>query len=129
MFAPRQHENNLLFGLRWAARMLSAVSIGSILLLILSDGFNLSRVTWEEMGVLLLFPLGLLVGLILGWEEEAKGGALAVLSVTSFYLAYGLLLKGSFSEGLWILFFLIPGFLLLLYGALLSIRGSKTAAG
>ena len=127
MFAPRQYENGLLFAVRWAARILSVVCIGALLLIVFSRGFNLSGLSWEEMGVVLLFPLGLITGLILGWQEEAKGGALAVFSVAIFFFAYGFVLKESFISGLWVLFFLIPGLALLLYSALLSISMKKPA--
>ena len=104
------------------------VSIAILLLFMFGSDVYPSRFTWEEIGVILLMPLGLITGLILGWQEEAKGGALAVFSVAAFYLAYGLALKGSFIEGWWILFFLLPGSLLLLYAALLSSSRSRMAA-
>ncbi len=108
-----------MFLLRWTARTLSAVSIGTILLFIFGeDTLDLSGVAWEELGALLLFPLGLLAGLILGWQEEVKGGALAVGSIAAFYLIYGLVLSGSIRQGWWFLIFAIPGFLFLLYGVI-----------
>ena len=123
MFAPRQHENTFLFLLRWAARTLSAVSIGTILLFIFGEGsLDFSTSSWKEIGAMLLFPLGLLVGLILGWQEEIKGGALAVGSIAAFYLVYGLALSGSIRQGWWFLIFAVPGFLFLLYGLLSSLN-------
>jgi|KBSSwiStaDraftv2_1062776.scaffolds.fasta_scaffold3542243_1 hypothetical protein len=119
MFASRQHENDILFAIRWTAHSLSAVSIGALLLLIFSNRVSLSVLTWEETGLMLLFPVGLVVGLILGWHEEGKGGAIAVFSVAAFYVWYGLMVNRSFIEASWVLLFLIPGLLLLLYGALL----------
>lgn len=118
-----------LFLLRWTARSLSAVSIGTILLFIFGEGsLDLSGVAWEEIGAMLLFPLGLLVGLILAWQEEIKGGALAVFSIAAFYLVYGLALNGSIRQGWWFLIFAIPGFLFLLYGVLSNSSRAKTAA-
>ena len=127
MFTPRQHENNLLFILRWTARILSAVSIAMLLLFMFGEGLDLSNVTWEEMGAILLFPLGLIAGLIMGWQEETKGGALAVCSVAAFYFVYGLVLNGSLRQGWWIMIFAIPGFLYLFYGALSSVSRTKAA--
>ena len=86
MFISIQYENNFLFILRWTARILGAISIAVLLLFIFGKGLSLSKVTWEEMGTILLFPLGLITGLILAWQEEIKGGALAVFSVAAFYL-------------------------------------------
>jgi hypothetical protein len=87
---------------------------------------DLSAVAWDELGALLLFPLGLLVGLILGWHEEMKGGALAMFSIGAFYLIYGLALNGSINQGWWILIFAVPGFLFLLYGLLSRYRSNTT---
>ena len=120
MFAPRHYENNFLYTLRWIARILSMFCIGVLLLFVFSEGLNLSNITWEERGVTLLFPLGLLAGLILGWQEEVKGGVLAVVSVAAFYLVYDLALGGSIRQGAWILLFAIPGLLFLLHGFLSS---------
>lgn len=116
MFTPRHYENNFLFALRWMARILSMFCIGVLLLFIFGGGLDLSNVTWEELGVSLLVPLGLLSGLVLAWQEEIKGGALAVASVAAFYLIYDLALGGSMRQGSWILLFGIPGLLFLIHG-------------
>lgn len=116
MFTPRHYENNFLFALRWIARILSMFCIAALLLLIFGEVLDLSNVAWEELGVILLFPLGLLSGLILGWEEEVKGGVLAIASVVAFYLVYDLALGGSMRQGAWILLLGIPGFLFLVHG-------------
>ena len=105
--------------------MTSAISVAILFLFLFANGLDLAEFSWEQSGVILILPLGFMTGLILGWKQEAKGGALAILNVAVFYLAYGILLKGDFSEGLWILFFLIPGSLLILYSALLSWRVSR----
>jgi hypothetical protein len=129
MFAPRQNESGFMFAVRWTARLLSAISIGALLLIMFSGGTSLSPATWKEVGLLLLFPLGLLIGLVLGWQEERKGGALALLSVASFYLAYGLLLQRPFTEVSWVLLFLAPGLTQLFYGVLRTFPHSNVAAG
>ena len=41
------------------------------------------------------FPLGALVGLVLGWREELLGGAITLISIAGFYLVYGWLLNSS----------------------------------
>ena len=125
MFPPRQNESNFLFGLRWSARLLSAVSIGLILLFIFGEGLDVSIIAWEEMGVLMLFPLGFLIGLLLGWQEELKGGALAVGSIAAFYFVYRLILNGSILQGWWFAIVALPGFLFLLYGIFLSASRGK----
>jgi hypothetical protein len=118
MFAQRPHETPFLFLLRWAARITSAVSIALILLFAFGENWQFSDVRWEEWGVVLLFPLGLVSGLILGWQEEIKGGILAVGSVVLFYLVYGLALTGSIGKNWWFALFALPGILYLVHGML-----------
>ena len=98
------------------ARLLSAVSIGTILLMIFGEGLEPSNLAWKEIVALLFFPAGVFVGLVLAWQDELKGGLLAVLSVTAFYAVYGYAFSGSIRQGWWFLLLTIPGFLFLLYG-------------
>ena len=77
------------------------------------------------MGVLMLFPLGFLIGLMHGWQEELKGGALAVGSIAAFYFVYRLILNGSTLQGWWFAIVAFPGFLFLLYGILLPASRGK----
>ena len=116
MFTPRQHKSAVLYLLRWTARLLSAVFIGLILLFLFGVSFDMSKITWQDIVGLTLFPFGLVAGLILGWKEELKGGSLAVGSVAAFYLIYGYVLSGSFRLGWWFAVFSIPGLLFLTYG-------------
>jgi hypothetical protein len=120
MFTTRSGEDNFIIIIRWAARTLGALCIGAMLLFIFSVGPNLMYVGWEDLGVILLFPLGFLTGLILAWQEEIKGGVLAIASVIAFYLLYDLAFGGSMRQGAWILFFAVPGLLFLMHGLLSS---------
>jgi ABC-type multidrug transport system permease subunit len=117
MFTRRDYENTFLFALRWIARALGVLCIVALLLFISGGVLDLSDVSWEELGVVLIFPLGLLSGLILAWEEEVKGGVLVIVSVVAFYLIYDLALGGSLRQGAWILMFGVPGILFLIHGA------------
>lgn len=124
MFALRSGETRGLYILRWLARALSVCSIAFILLFVFGENWDVSAVTWEDAGLLLLFPLGFLSGLILGWQEELKGGALAVGSIAALYLVFAL--RSSLPHGWWFLILTVPGVLFLLYG-LLRVRGGGEA--
>lgn len=117
MFAQRPHETTLLFLLRWMTRISGAVSIGLILLFVFGENWQFSQLRWEELGTI-LFPLGLVSGLILGWLEEIRGGALAIGSVAAFYVVYGLAFSGSIRQGWGFALFAIPGVLFLIHGLL-----------
>lgn len=110
---------------RWLARSSSAIGIGLLLLFMLGGGLDLSNISWVEKGIILLFPLGLLSGLILGWQEETLGGALTIFSVWTFYVIYRTYLNDSGNADWWIVLFSIPGFLFLFHGLSSSNRRTK----
>lgn len=56
------------------------------------------------------------MGLVLAWQDELKGGGVAVFSVLAFYVVYGFAFSGSIRQGWWFLLLTIPGFLFLFYG-------------
>jgi hypothetical protein len=116
MFEHREHENGLLFSLRWTARLSSVVCLAIIFLFFIGEGIDFQAVKSKEWVGLFFFPLGVLIGLVLAWREEIAGGAVTVLSVIGFYLIYGLLLSGSVWQGWAFLPFFVPGILFLVYG-------------
>ena len=116
MFEHREHENALLFSLRWTARLASAVCLAIIFLFFAGEGIDFSAVRPVEYVGLFFFPLGVMIGLVLAWREELAGGAVTVISVAAFYLVYGALLSGRLWQGWGFLPFLIPGVLFLIYG-------------
>lgn len=94
MFTAKAHEDNFLFILRWAARILGIISVAVLLLFLFGGGESFSSVTLNDAVGLLFFPFGLMIGLILAWQKELLGGAIAVGSVLGFYFIYELLING-----------------------------------
>jgi hypothetical protein len=121
MFEPKQHENTFLFLLRWAARLAAIVCLAIVFLFFFGEGINLQEISAREWVGLLFFPVGVFIGLVLAWQEEAIGGMITVASILGFYLIYGWLLSGSIRQGWAFLPFLIPGALFLLYGIISSV--------
>ena len=115
MFAPREHETNFLFMLRWIARLASVFCLAIIFLFFVGEGIDFSLIGFKEYVGLLFFPLGVFVGLVLAWREEGAGGAVAVGSIFAFYLIYGWLLNGNIRQGWAFLPFLVPGILFVAY--------------
>lgn len=118
MFSPRTNESNSLFVLRWSARLLSAVTIGFILLFMFGQEANWSAVTARDAVGLLFFPFGLMLGLVLGWRREMAGGLISVGSMALFFLVYGLVINRAVFMGWWFLILSIPGVLFLVYALL-----------
>ena len=126
MSSPRANETRLLFFLRWTARITGALSVAMLFLFMFGEeSGSWSRITGSQAIGMLFFPLGLMSGLILGWQEEKWGGLVAVVSVAAFYVVYGLILNGSLQLGWWFLVFAGPGFPFLLYGLLYTSDTNK----
>jgi hypothetical protein len=114
--------------IRWLARIGSIASLGLIALFFFGEGFNPSRVAAREWIGLLFFPVGLALGMVLGWWHERLGGGIATASLLAFYFVYGLLLVGRLPTGLAFVVFGIPGILFLIYGIIAQVRDGEPGA-
>lgn len=102
-------------GIRWLARALSVLSIGLLLLFVLGEGSWPIRLTSSELVQFIFFPIGVALGLALGWRNELLGGTIAVSSLALFYILH-FTIFGRFPGGPWFLIFTLPGFLFLALG-------------
>ena len=109
---PTEHATGrALRRLRGIARVWSIVSVTLVVLFIVGErSLPASQVEWLDF---LFFPLGVCVGLCLGWRPEGLGGSVAVGSFAVFYLVH-FLTSGAFPKGLAWLLFAAPGPLFLL---------------
>jgi hypothetical protein len=92
--------------LRWSARVASIASITLLLLFMWGEDF--SKASARELVGLSFFPLGVMIGLAMAWWREALGAGVAALSLTAFYLVYGVLLSERVLGGMWFLVFTSP---------------------
>ena len=115
MFESKEHETAFLFYLRWAARLTSIVCLAIIFFFFIGEGVDYRTIDAKEWIGILFFPLGVFIGLVLAWREEGLGGAISIISISAFYIIYGLLLNGKFWQGWAFLPFLVPGILFLAY--------------
>lgn len=97
---------------RWTARIWSIISIGLVLAFIVGEGFYPAKITPEEWLGLVFFPVGITVGMIVGWRKEFFGGIITVGSLFAFYAVH-LLTSGALPKGWAWLVFAVPGFLFL----------------
>ena len=87
---------------RWTGRVLSVLAIAFILLIFLGEAVLGQSIpfTWQELIMLLFFPIGLMVGLVVAWWREALGAGITLGSLAAFYLvewlATGDLARGPF---------------------------------
>ena len=113
----RSHQNHIgiILFLRWAARLLSLASIGILAMFIAGDVPLPGRVAARDWVGLAFFPLGVVVGMIVGWRREGLGAAIGLTSLACFYVVYGQWLRGSAASlGWWFLVFSTPLLLFLL---------------
>jgi hypothetical protein len=99
--------------IRWTARILSVVSICVVLLFMVGEGFDYTRVKPNEWVLFVFFPFGISIGMLLSWWREGIGGMITVGSFLMFYVAH-FVTAGMFPHGWAFLVFTIPGFLFLL---------------
>lgn len=101
--------------LSYAAKITSLISI-SILSLFFLNG-NIQFYALQESTVLLMFffPVGVILGMIIGWIKPLWGGIVGTLSIILFYLIH--YFKVQFlPDGLAFIILTIPCFLFLMEG-------------
>ncbi|MGD9790614.1 MAG: hypothetical protein AB7Q00_12555 [Phycisphaerales bacterium] len=70
--------------MRWLARGLSLVSLG-LLALFAFGGHESTSPTPKEWLLLAFFPIGVALGMVLGWWRELLGGIITTISLAGFY--------------------------------------------
>jgi hypothetical protein len=100
---------------RWTGRLLSLLTIGTLLLFMIGEGFNPLHFKARELLLAACFPLGLLLGLALAWRWEKLGGTLTIASLAAFYLIH-YVGSGRFPRGPFFALLVLPGLFFLLAG-------------
>ncbi len=95
--------------MRWTAR---AAGIASVALLSQFFFGELGTPTPREVVALVFFPVGVALGMLLGWWREALGGWVTLLSLAAFYL-WMIALRGNPPGGPYFMLFAAPGLLFL----------------
>jgi hypothetical protein len=95
--------------LRWIARLASLASVGLLSLFFFG---TLGSPTPGEAIALAFFPIGVALGMLMGWWREAWGGWATLLSLAAFYL-WMIVLAGHPPRGPYFLLFAAPGLLFL----------------
>jgi hypothetical protein len=103
----------LTLAIRWTARAWAIVSI--VVVLLLSVGEGLYPAGAAEWVGLLLYPVGICLGMFLAWWREGLGGAITVGCLVAFYALHAVT-AGSLPRGWAWLVLAVPGFLFLWSG-------------
>lgn len=104
--------------LRLIARVGSLASLALLAMFATSGG---DWPTWREWVAIAFFPVGVALGMIVGWRREALGGILTIASLAAFYA--WMFALGSRALGPYFLIFSAPGLLFALCAALDRLGG------
>lgn len=100
--------------IRWIAKVWSIASVGLILLIFIGEALQPTAPlpTSQERVGLLLFPVGVCLGMIVAWRREGLGGFITAGSLLAFY-AMMRAVSGEFPRGPFFALFAAPGILFL----------------
>lgn len=102
--------------IRWTARVWSIASFGFVVLMVVGEivlPHAPAPSGLRDWVGLLLFPVGVCVGMAVGWRWQGIGGGIAVACLIAFYAALRLW-DGRFPPGPYFVLVAAPGILFLL---------------
>jgi len=102
---------------RWLTRIASLASIVVLLLFVFGGAESLQFRSLREVVGFAFFPVGILVGMLLGWKWHWVGGLFSLISLVAFY-AWHFVDSGRFPSGPWFLIFTLPAIMFLIVGVL-----------
>ena len=106
--------------LRWSARLGSIASIGLLSLFLFGGQEDLpGAMSTREVIGFAFFPVGIVLGMMLGWWREGWGGVIATVSLIGFYV-WHVWSAGRIPAGPYFLIFALPGILFLMVAMISS---------
>lgn len=99
--------------LAWIARAAAVASVLFLLLYIISDLAYVSRCSFSEILLFVLFPIGVILGLLLGLKYELLGAIVCLFAFFLFYLLHFVIEK-NFPKGAAFMLFASPAILFLI---------------
>jgi hypothetical protein len=102
--------------IRWAARILGLLSLVFVLLFFFgeADFSQPIRLDPREIVMIAFFPLGVILGNLIGWWREGLGAIITIGSFAAFYLV-DLIFTGTWPSGPYFALLVSPGVLFALY--------------
>lgn len=98
----------------WIARIWSVLSIAFLLVMFIGEMMMPSAAlpNFAEGVLMLFFPVGVLIGMLLAWKKELPGALVTIVSIVAFYAGIWLL-RGNLPRGPYFLLVAAPGLLFL----------------
>jgi hypothetical protein len=112
--------------IRWIARILGLLSLAFILIFFFgeADFSEPLHLDPRELIMIVFFPLGVILGNLLGWWREGLGAIITISSLAAFYLA-DLIFTGTWPSGPFFALLASPGILFVLYWLLSKRKASQ----
>jgi hypothetical protein len=79
-----------------------------------SLGLESESMNFQQVSMILFFPVGIIIGLITAWWSEGIGGGIVLLSLIGFYIS-SYVYYGVFPEGSHYIEMSSPGILFIFY--------------
>lgn len=114
--------------IRWTARVWSIANLGFVVLMVIGEIVQPhapAPSSLRDCAGLLLFPVGVCAGMVVGWRREGFGGGITVTCLIAFY-AWLRLWDGRFPGGPYFILVAAPGILFLLCWLLSCCAVSKS---
>ena len=82
--------------------------------------------TGKEWVALALFPIGVVIGMLIGWKSQLIGGCVTAASLVGFYVVMFAMERGSVKGlGPWFAIFSSPGLMILVLGVVERVMGVR----
>lgn len=102
--------------IRWVARILGLLALAFVLLFFFgeADFSQPLQLDPREIVLIVFFPLGVILGNLLGWWREGLGAIITIASLAAFYLA-DLIFTGTWPSGPFFALLALPAIPFALY--------------
>ena len=102
-------KGRLAVGMRWTARILSILIVGTLLAFFIGEGggSGFGPLTWAERLGLVFFPVGIVLGMAVAWWREGLGAAISIGSLVVFYVV-DIVTTGTPPSGPFFILFTLP---------------------
>ena len=114
------NNSSAMMTFKWIARALSIASVFVLSLFVFGGQERMAIPNLNQMIGFALFPIGIVIGMLLGWKSALLGGGITTVCLVGFY-AWHFMQTGNLPTGPWFLIFALPGILFFVIG-LMSIE-------
>ncbi len=102
--------------LRWITRVVSSVFIIGVIIVLVGEGVGESKIASSDWLRFFYFPLGVILGFIVGWKYELVGGLISIVSLAMYFFVYSIRISEQIPNFAVLGIFLFPAILYVICG-------------